>query len=114
MLNAFGAVTRRSRSRRARWQLLGGTGVSYVLTHAANDITTFAASTAGPISYRDANSYAVGTVSSSNQFSSATIPTGTSTNGTTETGSAGNFSLTTVGIHTSCRRARCSSTCRAP
>ena len=30
----------------------------------------------------------------------ATIPTGSSTNGTTETGSSGSFAATTVGIHT--------------
>ena len=99
-LNAFGAVTQTQPLTVGALQLLGGSGVSYTLTHAANDISTLAASTAGPISYRDANSYAVGTVSSTNQFSVATIPTGSATNGTTETGTAGSFTATTVGIHT--------------
>src|SRR5665811_316168 len=78
-LNAFGAVTQSQTITAGALQLLGGTGVSYTLTNALNDITTLAASTAGPISYRDANSYAVGTVASTNQFSVATIPTGSST-----------------------------------
>ncbi|MBE0612734.1 MAG: hypothetical protein IH604_03600, partial [Burkholderiales bacterium] len=99
-LNAFGAVTQSQKITAGAMQLLGGTSVSYTLTNALNDITTLAASTAGSISYRDANSYAVGSVSSTNYFSVATIPTGGSTNGTTETGSAGSYTATTVGIHT--------------
>ena len=99
-LNAFGAVTQSQKITAGALQLLGGTSVSYTLANALNDITTLAASTAGPISYRDANSYAVGSVSSSNYFSVATIPTGGATNGTTETGSTGNYTATTVGIHT--------------
>ena len=51
-LNAFGAVTQTQPITVGALQLLGGAGVSYTLANALNDITTLAASTAGPTSWR--------------------------------------------------------------
>lgn len=71
-LNSTGAVTQGTGDSitAAGLELLGAG--PFTLTDSANDVATLAASTSGPVSYRDTNGFAVGTVNATNGVSVGT------------------------------------------